>query len=104
MNTYLYRGSLYCETCARGNQVHLAELGYNPDCEDSDIYPQECGEEGGGMADCPVLCTQCDQFLENDLTRHGETHVRSLIQKYDERGEGDPDYVNELREFYAEVL
>lgn len=109
MKAYIFQAALYCEACGRGICARIDEAGrpahVNPADEssyDSDEYPKGPYFDGGGEADCPQHCDDCEVFLENPLTTHGVDmlHV-ALTQPH---AQGDLETLATWREFYAAEL
>jgi hypothetical protein len=84
MDAYIYKGALYCRSCAtdiaRSIMVRRgSEEGVNFD--DSDTIPQGPYPDGGGKADSPQYCDKCGEFLRNPLTSEGVRYVRQAVQE-----------------------
>ena len=67
MKTWMWNADLYCNDCIE-ETVHRLDAEGVEDDGDSDTYPQDCGNDGGGEADTPQHCGQCREHLENELT------------------------------------
>ena len=106
MKAYLYQAALLCEKCAISEMVRLTggdipiealvSLASLPAKEDSDHWPQGPYADGGGEADTPQHCDQCQLFLENPLTQEGVDYVQAQI----EHGEGDQEVLREWHNHY----
>lgn len=81
----------------------VTAAGRNPDNEstwDSDQFPKNAGEDGGGESDTPQHCGCCGVFLENPLTNAGLHYaIDQLIQHSEDAG--DTDCLPQWREFYG---
>lgn len=101
MNAYIYNTDIYCEVCTTNIK---AEIGlkyidknqFQRMLEDSTYYPQLCFD-GGGEADTPQHCGNCQLFLENPLTTDGENYV---IEAITIRG-GNVNILRRWKEFYS---
>ena len=72
---------------------------------DSDDYPKGPYANGGGEADTPQHCDECQLFLENPLTSDGVAYVREAIAEARRRRRGKLSVAcNIWRKFYAEEL
>lgn len=84
MYVYVYNADIYCEKCGRQHVIACGEadakLGrLSADASDSNSYPQGPYPDGGGEADCPQHCADCNVFLENPLTPEGQTYVAECV-------------------------
>lgn len=106
MDVYIYQAALLCASCGEAQRKHLdeafAENGAAPgtDEDDSDRYPQGPYPNGGGEADCPQHCDQCDTFLDNSLTEDGSTYVKGMWRDHVYDGRGNLEVLIEWREAY----
>ena len=80
MEAYIYQADIYCADCAKNYRQHLIQ-NCNKDTGDSDQFPQGPYENGGGEADCPQHCGNCNMFLENSLTEYGENELKILLSR-----------------------
>jgi hypothetical protein len=86
MNTYFYNGDIYCEPCGEGIRDLLSVPEYDsfdPGDErtwDSSEWPKGPEGDGGGEADTPQHCGQCNLFLANPLTSDGYSYLITTIQ------------------------
>jgi hypothetical protein len=92
MDAFVFQAALYCADCGRALVHDLRERGVD-DTGDSDDFSQGPFPDGGGEADTPQHCdsgARClgaetigshlvGAFLENPLTRDGETYVREAL-------------------------
>lgn len=79
METFIYRGALYCSDC--GTQIgEESEAKGVEDNGDSDTFPQGPYDDGGGEADTPQHCGRCGEFLGNALTDDGYSYVIDEVQ------------------------
>ena len=74
MEAYIYQADIYCADCAK-KYSQLQVLIGEKDSGDSDQFPQGPYENGGGEADYPQHCCNCQVFMENSLTSDGEEYV-----------------------------
>lgn len=84
MNVYMYQAEFLCIDCGETIKLHHAKTPENPDDEstfDSDDYPKGPYPDGGGEADSPWHCGNCQVFLENPLTTDGEEYVKESIEQ-----------------------
>lgn len=81
MDAYIFHAALYCSPCGERLQTSLRDQGRSPS-EDSDAWPQGPVPNGGGEADSPQHCDNCDVFLENPLTEEGRRYVRMQLVRY----------------------
>jgi hypothetical protein len=99
MEVYVYQAALLCASCGKAAQARLLP---GMDCrhrlEDSDSYPQGPYGNGGGEADTPQHCDDCGVFLENPLTKDGQTYVKQAVA----RGKGK--CLDEWRDFYSDLF
>ena len=85
MDVYIFQAALYCERCGEAICESLTAKGKAPDdpseerSYDSDDYPKGPYANGGGEADTPQHCDECQLFLENPLTGEGVQYVREAI-------------------------
>ncbi len=88
MEAYIYCGDVYCEECISQMKLDIpvpedTDLeGGNESTWDSDDYPKGPYGDGGGEADSPQYCGQCQLFLENPLTTNGVAYVLELLDPY----------------------
>jgi len=60
---------------------------------------------GGGEADSPQHCDNCQVFLENELTTEGYNFVKGMIGRYiHNKQEGNLDTLKEWIDFYDIAL
>lgn len=83
MNVYVYKAALLCESCGEDARAALECPGTveYESSYDSDEYPKGPYPDGGGEADSPQHCDNCDLFLENPLTGDGYAYVRGLVSE-----------------------
>lgn len=102
MNAYIYAAELLCEPCAQEIMADLTLAGQapaNPADEhtyDSGDYPKGPFTDGGGEADTPSHCGNCDTFLCNSLTPEGADYARNMIRQR----HGAPGVLRQWRAFY----
>lgn len=102
MDVYIYQADIYCVDCGQAIICRIQRdtptfVSANPSDErkfDSDDYPKGPYSDGGGESDSPQHCGMCRVFLENALTRDGETYVRQAIDI-------ERVTIPEWREFYS---
>jgi hypothetical protein len=75
MNVFMYCAALLCGDCGEKAVENCVDRSI-VDNGDPDTYPQGPYPEGGGEADTPNHCDDCDVFLENSLTEDGQAYVR----------------------------
>jgi hypothetical protein len=97
MEAYIFQAALWCSACTehvkatRERPAHVNES--DPYSYDSDEWPKEAGDDGGGEADTPQHCDACGVFLRNPLTPEGCRYVAEA--------EGRGKIVREWRDFYG---
>jgi len=105
MNAYLYQAELFCADCGEHlRSVLPLPAGANLDDEstwDSDAYPKGPVADGGGEADSPQHCGDCNEFLQNPLTPDGIAYVRKALTIYESTGEGRDLILAQWRDFYG---
>lgn len=105
---YIYDADIYCVACAEKIKARIdAEGGTpaNPDDErtfDSGEYPKGPYDNGGGEADSPQHCRDCQTPLLNDLTSDGQKYVIEALQEYVQDGGGSGN--GEVLDGWAEQL
>ena len=99
MDAYAYNAALYCADCAQEIIDDCRAKGIADD-GDTDGFPQGPFADGGGEADCPQHCDNCQCFLENPLTTDGVEYVREALAD----GSSDPEVESLWAEFYAAEL
>jgi len=77
MNAYIYNADLYCENCAEAIKNTLVAPSVEDEHVDSNNWPIGPYPDGGGEADYPQHCGNCNMFLENPLTSDGEQYVQN---------------------------
>lgn len=93
MDAYIYKAALYCKACA--DEIYSSLPGIALTSDDSEDCPQGPYSNGGGEADSPQYCDNCQVFLENPLTPEGMQYVK-------EQAEASPNPVTEVwAEFYG---
>ena len=106
MDIYTYQGELLCEDCGEYARERLDKEGKSPadpDDEstfDSDDYPKGPYPDGGGEADCPQHCGNCDIFLENPLTADGLLYVTDALAEYANTGRGRKEVLQDWADCY----
>lgn len=81
MDVYVYQAAFLCAECGEALRACLDKPA-DPNDEstyDSDDYPKGPYPDGGGEADSPQQCDNCQVFLENPLTDDGRDYVLSLV-------------------------
>ena len=102
MDTYLYKGALWCGRCiikalvaeqkaapgaidmlpTEALKQIVSSNGYTSESDyDSDDLPKGPYADGGGEADTPQHCDGCQQFLENPLTGDGLIYVEDALRR-----------------------
>jgi hypothetical protein len=102
MDTYLYKGALWCGSCiikalvaeqkaapgaidmlpAEVLEQIVSSNGYTSESDyDSDDLPKGPYADGGGEADTPKHCDGCGQFLGNPLTGDGLIYVEDALRR-----------------------
>lgn len=89
MDAYIYQADIYCGPCATAIRMNLDLSGKGPENPrdertfDSDDYPKGPYANGGGESDAPQYCGNhnCGVFLENPLTKDGESYVRDAVKE-----------------------
>lgn len=104
MMAYMYQAELHCRECVKTLGVddhppHIAEDA-GIDSDDAAIGPYFIGYGETGIADTPQHCGTCGTFLENPLTDDGREYVLDAIL----RADGNPEVLQEWREFYRDTL
>lgn len=108
MRVFIYQAALLCEACGvarRAQCLPAMPIPFDPNDEssyDSDDYPKGPFEDGGGEADTPQHCDDCQAFLENPLTDDGVAYTREQIAAHVESEHFQP--VTLWAEFYAADL
>ena len=105
MNAYIFQGALLCEECGEKMKDLIDVTDFTDDASDeytfdSDDYPKGPYQDGGGEADTPHHCDDCDIFLENPLTEDGKLYVREQLVKHAASGHGDDETIKTWSEFY----
>lgn len=101
MNVFVYRADLLCEDCGNATRQQLTRRGEAPphpedeSSYDSFEFPKGPYLDGGGEADHPCYCRDCDTFLENPLTPDGVAYVRGTHDRH------PTDTSREWCEFYG---
>ena len=80
MNVYIYNADIICADCAPQIKAFLLSDTDYRDNGDSDCWPQGPHSDGGGEADYPQHCSDCNEFLENSLTDDGEEYVKKAVK------------------------
>ena len=75
MQAFQYKAAWLCGECGEREREWLQGTAAASSRE-SDVYPQGPYGDGGGDADTPNHCDDCDVFLENPLTEDGNEYVR----------------------------
>lgn len=87
MDAYIHQADLICADCEPKAQTDIIMAGLDQpngwakfvrswELEDSDIFPQGPYAAGGGEADYPQCCAECQCELDNPLTTYGmETYA-----------------------------
>lgn len=94
MDAYIYQSALLCDDCAHDRQKDNWSQRRN---DDSNVYPKGPYGDGGGEADHPQHCADCNLFLENPLTTDGEDYVRDAVDSVG----CNTDTLTAWREHYA---
>lgn len=106
MNVYVFHAALFCQHCGADHREGLAiPPGADLDDEstfDSDAYPKGPYGDGGGEADCPQHCDDCDVFLDNPLTEDGSNYVKAAFKEYKATGRGAVGVLRVWAEAYSE--
>lgn len=98
MNAYIFQAALLCETCGKATQdqlrattkeLHPTFDENNESSFDSDYFPKGPYPYGGGEADSPQHCDHCGVFLENALTKDGESYVREKAEQFETKLEAE---------------
>lgn len=108
MNAYVFRAALLCSDCAEWTIDALraryadgerdCRHGLAPwECGDTDCWPDGPYADGGGEADSPQHCDQCNVFLRNPLTSDGYADVERMLDD----NHGDPEIEAEWSAFYG---
>lgn len=105
MNVFIFCAALFCEDCGIKVKVETPKpKGYLEDnyfTWDSDDYPKGPFPDGGGKADCPQYCDNCEVFLENPLTDDGHTYVIDAVESFLTSDHwGDHNVIREWFNFY----
>jgi len=103
MNAWIYNASLYCDDCAK---KIITELNKDKviDTGDSGNYPQGPYPDGGGEADSPQHCDQCQLFLENELTTEGISYLFDAVCNFIAEDWGDRKIIKNWVDFYDVTL
>ena len=132
MSTYIYQAALYCQPCGLEIIKDCMERGIAPDCAscelnylahvnngdiecnkydpgddsnwDSAEFPKGPFGDGGGEADSPQYCDNCDLFLDNPLTEDGLNYVKEMIIDNISDGFGSIEVLKEWIDFYDLTL
>lgn len=91
MDAYVYKAALLCADCAQARIIQVEGMAVKPRGypSDSDAYPQGPYPQGGGEADSPQHCDDCNLFLENPLTGDGMEYVsNNIIGHFRDRTDG----------------
>lgn len=106
MDAYIYQAALLCGPCGEKTRKALIRMGKGPEnprdehTYDSDDFPKGPYSDGGGEADSPQHCDQCDKFLENDLTSEGQEYVEQAVKEDLARGRRNSVAVKTWAPFY----
>ena len=103
MDVYIYNASLYCGDCGDKTKAELDDKG-ECDTGDSDDYPQGPYADGGGEADSPQHCNDCQVFLKNPLTSDGLDVVFQTVAESLTTGGGGVAVVREWATFYGVTI
>jgi len=101
MDIYIFNADIYCAGCGDRMQSET-EIPIGADFQDSTTFPQGPYPNGGGEADTPQHCGDCDIFLENPLTSDGEQYVTESFEHEKKMGikDGTARAVNIWADFY----
>jgi hypothetical protein len=101
MDVYMYQAALICDKCAMEAMMDIAMVSLPlTSIDDSDEFPQGPIPDGGGEADYPQHCDNCDIFLENPLTTDGFDYVCEAIHY----NVGDPEVLSEWQDYYWGIM
>jgi hypothetical protein len=81
MDAYVFQVGMLCADCAQTRIIGVEAMPVKPAGypSDSKAYPQGPYPEGGGEADTPQHCDDCQKFLQNPLTDSGYAYVAELL-------------------------
>ena len=98
MEVYIYKADIYCADSAK-KYSQLQVLIGEKDSGDSEQYPQGPYSDGGGEADNPQHCGDCNMFLENSLTSDGDKELKIMLSTPPSNGIADIIHA-EYRQYY----
>lgn len=103
-DAFTYQAELFCRDCGEHLRSVLpvpagADLA-DESTWDSGVYPKGPYANGGGEADSPQHCGDCNEFLGNPLTPDGVAYVRRALTIYESTGEGRDIYLRQWADFY----
>ena len=81
MEAYIYQADIHCADCNDKVVDCLEKRGIKKTEHDSDAWPQGPYSNGGGEADYPQHCCQCNVFMKNSLTSYGVDYVKHWVKQ-----------------------
>lgn len=103
MDAYVYQAALLCAGCAQARIIRVEEMAVKPRGypSDSNAYPQGPYPQGGGEADSPQHCDDCNLFLENPLTGDGMEYItNNILGHYRDREDGKAEVLESWAKHY----